>query len=392
MGKRFGVLGAAIVAIATAGLFLGMPSGAGAVDIIESQEPGGEPEAVGAGFQAGTCKADPCSSKTPSLFFTQAAGHPTSGFTQIIVKHTITGVGRPVASGNLNTILVDLPPGLSVNPEAVAQCPHFEPGTLIATCPGDTQVGVSKVLATTVPNGGSGIEGSLPVYNMVPREGEPARFAFALPLGFGEVFLNAGIAWDGDYHEYFTIHAPVLAGLRLVSDRLVFDGTTGQQGTAGALLTNPSTCDNPEVEPFKRLYTTVLHADSVEEPAPEDGYDLDAAAPPSAAFLTGSEEVLSPLPRGARPEGCDKIPFEPSASVLPGTSQTDSPMAATVRIEVPLEPSAPVANSNVKQVRVTLPRGVGINPSAAEGLESCTDEEFGKGSRKAVSCPLASKI
>ena len=49
-----------------------------------------------------------CLPENPSQFFTQAAGHPPAGFTQIIVKHS--GLFEtPV--GNLKTVLVDLPPG-----------------------------------------------------------------------------------------------------------------------------------------------------------------------------------------------------------------------------------------------------------------------------------------
>src|ERR1700744_1365105 len=91
-------------------------SSAGAVDIIESQEPGGVAETSAAGFQAGTCTEDPtakeveagrefCSAETPELFFKQAAGPPGAAFTQINVKKD--EAGEPV--GNPKTFLVDLP-------------------------------------------------------------------------------------------------------------------------------------------------------------------------------------------------------------------------------------------------------------------------------------------
>ena len=42
---------------------------------------------------------------------------------------------------------------------------------------------------------------------------------------------------------------------------------------------------------------------------------------------------------------------------------------------------------------MTLPLGMGINPSAATGgLQTCTDTQFGKGTRDPVACPAASKI
>ncbi len=46
----------------------------------------------------------------------------------------------------------------------------------------------------------------MPVYNIVPRQGEPARFG--LELAGNEVFLEADVDWDGDYHEGFTIDVP----------------------------------------------------------------------------------------------------------------------------------------------------------------------------------------
>jgi hypothetical protein len=46
----------------------------------------------------------------------------------------------------------------------------------------------------------------------------------------------------------------------------------------------------------------------------------------------------------------------------------------------------------VKDVRVTLPEGMTINPAAANGLEACTDEQFAKGTHANNTCPAASRI
>jgi hypothetical protein len=395
MMQRAGFRNAVAILVALTALVAAAP--AQAVDIIESQEPGGNPETAAAGWQAGTCTVDPCSAETPGLFFTQAAGHPPKGFTQIIVKHS--GLLEEPA-GNLKTVLVDLPQGLSVNPQATPQC-ELQGGKFPPLgCPPDTQVGTSAVTAsvsTQVPplppvTSPPATVPGLQVYNLVPRPGEPARFGFTLPFGLGEVFLNAGVAWNSDYHEYFTIHVPSVPLVKILKNRLVFDGTIGQGGAGGAFLTTPSTCNNPEVEPFKRLYTTFLHADSVEESAPDDSYDVAAPAPPSAAFLGGSQVVASPVPQGAKPENCNKVPFRPSTSADPGTNLTDSPAGATVNVKLPFEPSAAIYDSNVREARVTLPQGMGLNPSAADGLQACTDDQFAKGTRNPVACPATSKI
>ncbi len=392
-------LGTAVSVVLLA-LFTASP--AAAVDIIEEELP----ETVGSGWQAGTCTKDApeCSIDTPDQFFTQAAGHPPVGFTQIIVKHT-GAFKEPV--GHIKTVLVDLPQGMSVNPEATPKCELTAEGKFpVSGCPPDTQVGYSNVEASTgippvtlppveVPG--------IAVYNLKPRPGEPARFGFTLPLGLGEVFLNAGVKWDGDYHEYFTIHVPEVPALdvRILRNRLVFDGTIGNGGLpseeGGAFLTTPSTCFNPNQPAFATIYNTILHADSQEEEAPENEYDVAAPAPPSAAFLAGSERVESPLPRiggGDRvmPTGCDKVPFAPSTSQAPGTSQTDSPMGGTVEVEVPFDPPAEIYQSNVRTANVSLPQGMGVNPSGANGLQACTDAQFGKGTRNPVACPAASRI
>ncbi len=392
MRREVGTLSTIGVATVALVLLLFAPA-AQAVDIIEGQAPGGKAETAAAGWQAGTCTADPCSAETPGLFFTQAAGHPPKGFTQIITKHT-PGLLSPVPVGNLKTVLVDLPAGLSVNPQATEQC-QLAPGASPATCLPTAIVGASTLTAvnplTTLP-----VTLTAPVYNIAPRFGEPARFGFSI-LG-NDIFLNAGVAWESDYHEYFTIHAtalklgPEFELARILNNRLVFDGETELQAGAGRFLTIPSTCENPEVEPFKQQYSTLLHADSFEEEAPDNGYDVAAPAPPSQAFINGSQGLASPLPKGAKPEGCGKVPFTPSASTDPGTSQTDSPAGPTVNVTVPFAPTAPIYQSNVKVARVTLPRGMGVNPSAAPGLQVCTDQQFGKGTRAPIACPAGAKI
>ena len=51
-------------------------------------------------------------------------------------------------------------------------------------------------------------------------------------------------------------------------------------------------------------------------------------------------------------------------------------------------------SSHTKQATVTLPRGMGINPSPppANGLQTCTDAQFGKGTRNPVTCPPQSIV
>lgn len=367
-------------------LFLAAP--AQAVDIIAPQN---NPPNAEDGWQAGTCTKDvpECSPETKDQFFTQAAGHPNVGITQFIVKHGSGLFGAETPVGNVRNLLVDLPAGLSVNPMATPRCELNEgesPSVCAARAPA-SEVGTSSLTAALVV---AGLGKSLtlpasPVYNLVPKEGQPARFGFS--TAGNDVFLEPGIAWDGDYHEFFFIRVPklslpdipLLEGVRVLKNRLVFNGQLGMTpGGGGAFLTNPSTCFNPADPAFAHTYSTFLHADSYEEEAPD--------------FPNGAQVLESGLPPGVAPTGCDKVPFSPTTAIDPGTQQVDSPSGPKVEALVPFDPTAPIANSNVRDAVVTLARGMGLNPAAAPGLEMCTNEQFGKGTRNPVACPEKSKI
>jgi hypothetical protein len=363
-------------------------------DIIGPQDPN-NPE-VDSPWQAGTCKADPpppgqCSIATPGLFYEEAAGHPPKGFTQFIVNHIenpTSALLPEIPEGDLRTVRVDLPGGLTVNPQATEQCTlegEESPETCASSAP-NSKVGTSEVTATNELTGLSVTIPPVPVYNIVPREGEPARFGFS--VANSDVFLEADVSWESDYHEYFTIHAHKLEvegiplGLaRVAKNRLVFDGNAGD----GTFITTPTTCLGQATigSPFEHVYSTYLRADSFQEPNPN--------------FPNGSEFVESKIPTGTSPKSCDAIPFDPSVAVDPNTQQTDSPSGATVTVSLPeiknpTKDEKSKATSHVRSAQVTMPAGMGLNPSAANGLAACSDAEFNKGSRGPVNCPAASRI
>ncbi|HEU5252178.1 MAG TPA: hypothetical protein VFU16_02490 [Solirubrobacterales bacterium] len=366
----------AVTAAATL-LMLPVAASADTGDIIAPQH---NPPTANDGWQAGTCKTDlpECTPETQAQFYTQAAGHPNVGLTQFIVKNEpylgLPGTQQPV--GVLKTLRVELPVGLSVNPQATQRCElaSFQAEQCAVSAPGSL-VGTSAVTAAEfgVPVGPLDGLTKVPVYNLVPKEGQPARFGFRILSN--EVFLEADVDWSGDYHEGFTIAVPESPIGKILKNRLVFNGRAGN----GTFLTLPSTCFDPAQPGFEHVYSTLLRADSKENPNP--------------TFPAGSSFFEATLPPGVKPTGCDKVPFEPTTAVDPGTQQVDSPSGPQVEVKVPFEESGTaIANSNVKDAVVTLPRGMGLNPAAAPGLEMCSDEQFGKGTRNPVGCPGGSKI
>jgi hypothetical protein len=345
------------------------------------------------GWQAGTCKTDipKCSVDTPDQFFETAAGHPPVGFTQFIIKHTTSGLGHVEPEVDLKDLRVDLPIGLSVNPGAVPRCAAAHPSECsVVSKVGESQVTVS---AEGLPIASS-LEIKAPVYNLEPKPGQPARFGFTVeavpspPIpGFpaivepSDIYLEADVAWDSDWHEGFTIAVPKVEHVKLLMNRLVFNGEAQGPGGQGYFLTTPSTCWNPNTEAaHKHTYSTYARGDSIGNPDPN--------------FPNGSPFVESPLPPGTFPKSCNMIPFDPKIDVGGGTNAVDSPAAVTTELKIPIEEGKPKGQetSTVRTAKVTLPQGMGLNPSAANGLAACTPQQLNKGNRNPVACPANSKI
>ena len=395
-------------------------------DIIQPQN-----ETRDQGFQAGTCIAEgvpgpppaPCSPETPTIFYKTAAGHPPIGFTQYIIEHepftplpsppfpagSLTAVipGADIKEHTIRTLRVDLPPGLTVNPEATPRCSIADftagtPGALVPTCDPSTKVGKEKITLVTNKNEVEIAPGFKPptgfvipptpeltevdVYNLEPEEGEPAKFGFIVRKAI-PIYLETEVAWENDYHESFTIKLPNTAeatGLSTLISRLVNFGRSGD----GTYITNPTTCFDPNQAEFSTLYSTWFRAESYADPV--------------GNFPQGYTPVEAKLPKDEsgqriKQEGCESVPFNPSVGVSPGTNAVDSPAPATVTTNLPFDPATEGGEgqmqSHVRKAEVSLPAGMGLNPAGAQGLVACTDAQFKKGVRVETNeCPAASKI
>ncbi len=197
----------------------------------------------------------------------------------------------------------------------------------------------------------------------------------------GHIYLEGGISWQpeppeasegggsensgvqsGDYHEFFEIH-DIAQQPEIVESRLVFWGVPQEHsgvGTPTAFITLPSTCSEKPV--------TRLHVDSWEDP----GHFL--------AYANQTPVTAT---------GCDALAFDPSLSLMPQTSESDAPDGLTADLHVPQrtsEPSKP-NSPDVQAAQVTLFEGITLNPSAANGLEACSGEQYG-----ASSCPGGSQV
>jgi len=344
-------------------------------------------------WEALTCKTDatapglgnwaangsPCLKSEPERQYTQAAGHPNVGVTAFLMNQ-VTGP-PPFPDGFIKEIRVELPKGLAVNPEATEKCTEKQLSEVVAAGPPlvskctteapGSLVGVDY-LTTLAPGPAppAGAEITVPalVYNIdaVGRPGVPSMAGFNAS---GEPTYLVGDLDPIDQHVSFNtdLKSPLVGGPPVIGSRLVFKGQAGD-----GYLTLPSSCAGPQV--------TDLKVTSYPYPTPPEGAELERSAE-------------AETPTGAT--GCDKVPFKPTVNVTPdGAKATDSPEPVTVELGIPYEKekSEGITNSYLETAKVTLPEGMGINPSSANGLVACTDGQFHKGTNVAVECPNDSKI
>jgi hypothetical protein len=368
-------------------------------DILAPQN---DPPTAADGWQAITCTTDTpeCTPETEAQFFKDAAGHPPIAFTQYTIKQVEAEPGKFIPLGSLGRLRVDLPPGLTVNPEATAakcsptQFNEVKPADPSEgpNCPAASQVGEELVTLKVVagPNLGTVVPPTpgatrVPVYNLEPDAGEPAKFGFKIgsPGGKKSVFLTTEVAWESDFHESFQIILPTPSpGTLTWKSRLVNFGDTGD----GTYITNPTTCYQPEA--FPNLYSSWARGIPATEAA-----DPEKLASFPAAFTAFEAE----LPPGLVIEKCEDVPFDPSIEAVATTTEVDSPTGGTVTTILPFDPAKEgdenQSQSHLRSARVSLPVGMGLNPSGSKDLSACTDAQFKKGVRVyANECPAASKI
>ncbi len=320
---------------------------------------------------------------------TQAGARPFTGVTDFTFNET--GDGSP--DGNIKDIRVDVPPGLISNPEATPKCTDAQFGipTGPTACPASSQLGRVRLVAKPGPPGANVVQIIVPIYNMVPPPDRVSVFSFKVPALASRTDVLGSVRSDGDYGVSFDIkdvgqtssikrstltfwgvpadpahdaeRGQSCAGLAALPPTC---GPGGLESTAPPVpfLTNPSFCGPPQ--------TTKLTVTSHQNPDEKLSY-------------------TDTTPTGAT--GCDAVPFAPSISVNPGTTKRDSPTGLNVNLNVPQSQDPQMlGTAHVKDVAATLPPGLTLNPSAANGLEACSDEQFGKGSFSAVTCPAASKV
>jgi hypothetical protein len=331
---------------------------------------------------------------------TRAGAHPFAVTTSFRVNTTLSPTKKvQVVDGALRNLDIHTPPGLAGNPTAMPPCQTLDFLASDAfgnpSCPDSTAIGI----LTAKVGGGKGIEGeeTVSIHNMEPSPGTAAKIGFwvggvptTIDLGVNpdhphdvvaslsnasqivEVIESSATLWGNPADE---AHDKDRGDCAYESVAFPPEATCPAGTPLRPFITMPRSCTGPLLTTFKALSWW--------------SGDPLSPGPPAGFEDTAQSEALSE---------CAGLRFSPALAIQPTSQRAASPSGLDVSLSVTdegLQDPEGRAHSDLKKAVVTLPQGMTINPSQAQGLQTCSEEdlkretatsEFGDG------CPAASKI
>jgi hypothetical protein len=284
---------------------------------------------------------------------TQAGAHPYSADT-FFMLNTVRGANGDIipANGDLRYLQVDLPPGFVGNPLVTPRCPQAQvasepssgPG---APCSSATEVGIISPVASAFGEAGSANSG---LFNDIPARGYPAEFSLRLTSIIASLLARVRSSEDSGV-QIIASNTPTNAQIFGT-----FAALRGEPrgGNGSPFLTNSASCaENVREAPLATIDYSTWQDSNV--------------SPPSSVNLPAVT-------------GCNLLEFTPSFDVRPTTTSGSSGTGITATLRIPqenlLEPTK-LAQPPLKKAVVSLPAGMTLNPSSANGLEACSEAQMG---------------
>lgn len=266
-----------------------------------------------------------------------------------------TTIDLPVGDEPMAQTRVSLPPGMLANLDGVPRCSTAQASA--GSCPLASRIGGVTSLAGQSPVPGS--FGGNVYLTDAPTDDALAGLFIDVPVQVGPIYVDdlkitASLILRPDYGVDVVSSIPeTVRGLQLDQQqlKLIFDRAN--------FLTNPPTCSGNTV---------------------------------SGAFesVEGTKKtVSSPL----NVTGCGALEFNPTIAFSASPSSATAASSLTTTVTMPPStsghPQAPA-----KRIKVTLPTGVTLSPSAgARGdLAGCSDAQFGLGSLDDPTCPAGAQV
>jgi hypothetical protein len=328
------------------------------------------------------------STETEGQFSRQAGAHPDFTFNIGFAVQPPDGLN---GDGEVKTIKASLPAGMLANPTAAPTCTTAELQAGFngkgAVCPIGSQIGVVYIYEQSGSNAFPALFSPAPVYNMVPPNDSPALFSFNAE---GVIVKIAPTVRGVDY-GIDSVSPSVSQAIKVLRVKVVLWGVPA----------------DPSHNPDRALGDTQNFDHGHPSSAPPLPFMINPTSCPSTAqkFVAESDSWQAPgvfdtALTDVDPEGtpfvfsgCERLPFDANAAVLPGTHRAASPtgLDLTINVHQSRDPYG-LATAHVRKVVTTFPRGMTVSPSAVAGLGACSLDQIGLGSTTVPTCPDSSKI
>jgi hypothetical protein len=330
---------------------------------------------------------------------TQAGSHPGVFAVQlgfpVRTANLAFGTGNFTADdGGVRDARTYLPPGVIVNPQATEElCPEAQNEQ--DSCPNGTAVGTAD-LQSNLGFGFSTFQS--PLFNLIAPPGRPAAFSFdAAGVGIYPHILG-GIREGGNYaiasvaNDVIELFPNPFLGLRL--EFWDDPSNPSHDYNRGGCLWNGggSGCEIPQQEkPLITMPTSCSGSMLLDA-------NIDSWGHPGQ-FIHSNGPVVDANGNPTSVTGCNALEFEPSLKARPTTTVADSPSGLEFDLKITQNESFnTLAAAHLRKAVVTLPEGLVINPSGANGLRGCTSAEIGIDNETGIpdgnppTCPEAARL
>jgi hypothetical protein len=331
----------------------------------------------------------------------QAGSHPFQFTTGFSLNQNFDSHKPPALPRNL---AFNLPAGMIGNATAIRQCTDQQFAAILASgggtgnrCPEDSALG-AVTLTFDEPINAHLETVTIPLFNLTPEVGEPARFGFEFV--HTPVILDTGVRAGSDYGVVVTI-SNITALTNFLSSTVTIWGVPGDSRHDSArgwgcirggkltpefelgLPVDQFPCEKSS-EQHPPPFLTMPTACTLPFTASVEGVSWPTVAHPSGIPLDtaehGTYRLQDEFERTLGVSGCNTLPFAPTIEVSPDVQSASTSTGLKVDVLVPQEVSsnaAGLASSAVKDITVALPEGVTVNPAGGNGLSSCATGQVG---------------
>ena len=358
----------------------------------------------------------------------QAGSHPfqlttTLEFNQVYSHNSRKEEEDPGTPALLKNADTTLPAGLVADTVGVPECSDADfqavrPGSS-DECPADTAIGAVAVTFKE-PIYETRTE-TVPLFNLVPAHGEPARLGFEfdeVPVAL-DTSIRTGDGYAAEVDARYTSELAEVMGTIVT--------VWGVPGDEAHRSARGWAClgEGHFVEELAGKLGVPMPCEALRESHPPIAYlnmpticgqqlatsvrvqSWVPGAPLEPAVGASNQQTL---------EGCNRLPFEPELEVKPDQPQASTPSGLGVRITVPQNTTIEAGpldfdEADSRETTMALPLGLQVSPASAGGLGTCGVSETGfaglggdsgtvledelaaqQFSPEGVSCPDASKL